>query len=105
MFEMSFQFVFRKSSKRKRKRSKSVLWQNLYTHRKPQKAKWKYENATKHFDYTTIVDRLRTVTLSDDSQPIGVVKPVNGSQYLPLTTTVVYYRGHEHADTILQRKR
>ena len=27
------------------------------------------ENAIKNFDYTTIVDRLRTVSLSDDNQP------------------------------------
>ena len=30
----------------------------------------------KNFDYTTIVDRLETVSWSKDSHPTGVVKPV-----------------------------
>ena len=47
------------------------------------------ENATKNFDYTTIADRLRTVSWGNDSHPAGVVKPVNGIPTLPLTTTVV----------------
>ena len=35
-------------------------------------------NATKDFDYTTSVDRLRTVIWSNDSNPMDVFKPVNG---------------------------
>ena len=31
------------------------------------------DNATKEFDYTTIADRLRTVSWSNDSHPTGVV--------------------------------
>ena len=34
------------------------------------------KNATKNFDYTTIADRLRTVSRSNSSHPTGVVKPV-----------------------------
>ena len=43
---------------------------------KIQKATWKHQNATKNFDYTTIADRLRTVSWGNDSHPTGVVKPV-----------------------------
>ena len=32
------------------------------------------KNATKNFDYTTIADRLRTVSWGNDSHPAGVVK-------------------------------
>ena len=39
--------------------------------------------------YTTIADRLRTVSWGNDSHPTGVVKPVNGIPTLPLTTTVM----------------
>ena len=46
-------------------------------------------NATKKFDYTTIADRLRTVSLGNDSNPTGVVKPVYGIQTFPLTTKAV----------------
>ena len=34
------------------------------------------KNVTKNVDYTTIADRLRTVSRSNNSHPIGVVKPV-----------------------------
>ena len=37
-----------------------------YTHRKTQKATWQHTNATKNFDYTTIADRLRTVSWGND---------------------------------------
>ena len=51
---------------------------SAYTHRKLQKAKWQHKNATKTFDYTTIADRLRMASWSNDSHPIGVVKAVYG---------------------------
>ena len=35
------------------------------------------KNATKNFDYTMIVDRLRTVSWSNSSHPTSVVKPEN----------------------------
>ena len=56
-----------------------------YTHRKTQKSTWQHSNATKNFDYTTIADRLRTVSWGNSSVPIGVAKPVNGIQIVPLT--------------------
>ena len=37
-----------------------------------------HKNAIKNFDYTTIADRLRTVSFSNISHPTGVVKPVYG---------------------------
>ena len=40
--------------------------------------KWQHKDATKNFDYTTMADQLKTVSLSDDSHPSGVVKPVYG---------------------------
>ena len=46
-----------------------------FTHRKSKKHCDNIKNATKNFDYTTIVDRLRTVSWSNSSHPTGVVKP------------------------------
>ena len=60
-----------------------------YTDRKIQKATWQHKNANKTFDYTTIADRLRTVSWGNDSHPTGVVKPVSGIPTLSITTTVV----------------
>ena len=37
------------------------------------KTKGQHTNAIKNFDYTTIADRLRTVSWSNNSHPIGVV--------------------------------
>ena len=46
----------------------------------------KTENATKHFDYIIMVtDWARTVSWSNDSNPIGVVKPLYGIQTCLLT--------------------
>ena len=47
------------------------------------------KTATKNFDYTTIADRLRTVSWSNSSHPTGVVKPVHERSIFPLTATVV----------------
>ena len=47
------------------------------------------KNATKNFDYTTIVDRLRTVSWSNSSHPTGVVKPVYERSTFPLTSSAV----------------
>ena len=62
---------------------------NHYTHRAIQKATWQHQNATKNFDYTTIADRLRTVSWSNSSHPTGVVKPVYERSTFPLTATTV----------------
>ena len=62
---------------------------NPYTYRKIQKATWQHKKATKNFDYTTIADRLRTVSWSNSSHPTGVVEPVYERSTFPLTTTAV----------------
>ena len=43
---------------------------------KSKKQRDNIKNATKNFDYTTIADRLRTVSWSNSGHPTGVVKPV-----------------------------
>ena len=60
-----------------------------YTDRKNPKSNVTQKNATKNFDYTTITDRLGTVSWSTSSHSTGVVKPVYGRSTLPLTATVV----------------
>ena len=62
---------------------------NHYTHRTIQKATWQHKNVTKNFDYTTIADRLRTVSWSNSSHTTGVVKPVYERSTFPLTAKVV----------------
>ena len=47
------------------------------------------KNATKNSDYTTIADRQRTVSWSNNSYPTGVVKPVYERSTFPLTAIVV----------------
>ena len=47
------------------------------------------KNATKNFDYTTIADRLRTVSWSNSSYPTGVVKPGYERSTFSLTANVV----------------
>ena len=47
-----------------------------------------------NFDYTTIADRLRTVSLRNNSYPTGVVKPFYGILTFPLTTKAVLSKGH-----------
>ena len=44
---------------------------------------WQHKNATKNFDYTTISDRLRTVSWSKDSYQLVWLKPVNGIPTFP----------------------
>ena len=41
------------------------------------KVKRQHKNATKDFDYTTIADRLRTVSWSNYCHATGLVKPVS----------------------------
>ena len=54
-----------------------------------QKAMWQHKHTTKNYDYTTIADRSRMVSLSTDSNPTGVVKAVNGIPTFPLTAKAV----------------
>ena len=60
-----------------------------YTKRKIQKPTWQYKNVTKNFDYTTIADRLTTISWSNNSSFIGVVKPVDEHSTFQITTTAV----------------
>ena len=46
------------------------------------------KNATK-LDYTTIADRLKTASWSNDTHTTGVVKPVNWIPTLPLIAKAV----------------
>ena len=60
-----------------------------YTHRKIQQATWQQKTPPKNVDYTTIADRLRTVSWSNNSHPPGVVKPNYERSTFPLTATAV----------------
>ena len=75
------------ANERKGKRSDSVIWQKPNTNWQFQKAKCQEQkqNTTKNFDYTTIADRLRTDSWSNDIHTTGVVKPINGMSTFPLT--------------------
>ena len=58
------------------------------------KIPYTYKNATlqkrhQNFDYTTIADRQRTVSWSNNIHPTGVVKPVYERWTYPLTATAV----------------
>ena len=57
----------------KRKRSDSALTKAPLSTEKIQKPTWQHKNATKNVDYTTIADRLRTVSWSNNSHPASVV--------------------------------
>ena len=50
------------------------------------KAKRPHKNATKYFDYTTILDGFRAVNWSNDYNLNGMFKPVNGIKTVPLLT-------------------
>ena len=75
-------------------RKKEEIWLSPVTKaptpiEKPKKQRDKTKkNATKYFDYTTIADRLRTVSWSNSSHPTGVVKPVYERLTFPVTATV-----------------
>ena len=69
---------------KRRYRSTQSYDKSPYTHRQIQNATWQHKNATNNLDYTTIADRLRTVSWGNDSHPTGLVKPVFG---IPRTIT------------------
>ena len=56
---------------------------------KSKKQRDNIKNATKNFDYTTIVHRLRTVGWSNISHPTGVVTSVHKRSTFQLTKTAV----------------
>ena len=43
-----------------------------------QKVKRQHKKRHQNFDYTTIADRLMTVSWINDNHPTGVVQPING---------------------------
>ena len=67
----------------------SPMTEALTPTEKSKKQRDNTKNATKNFDYTTIADRLRTVSWGNDSHPAGVVKPVYGIPTFPLTAKAV----------------
>ena len=56
-----------------------------------EKSKEQRDNKKRHqtYDYTTIADRLRTVSGSYNSHPTGVVKPIYERWTFPLTAKAV----------------
>ena len=75
--------------KRKGKRSYSVLWQNPLQPQKDPKSNVTTQKRHKKFDYTTIVNWLRTVSWSNNSHPTGVVKSVYERSTFPLNETAL----------------
>ena len=62
---------------------------HIFNQRKIQNQRDNTKTATKIFEYTTIADRLRTVSWSDISDPTGVVKSVYERSIFPLTPKAV----------------
>ena len=61
--------------------------------RTPANQRWdQVPRRSRNFDYTTISDCLRMVSLSNESYPTCVVKPVYGITTFPLTTSCVIKR-------------
>ena len=58
------------------------------------KKQWTTQKRHQNFHYTTIADRLGTVSWSNNSNQTGVVKPVYGYPTFPLTTKAVHSKGH-----------
>ena len=82
-----------RDTKRKRKRSDSVLWQKPL-HPQKSKSNGTTQNDTKNLDYTTIAERFRTVSSSNNSNPTGVIKLVYERSTSPLTATAVWSIGN-----------
>ena len=76
-------------SKRIGKRLNSVLWQKPLHPQKNLKSKVTTQKRHQHFDYTRIMDRLRTQDeqLEWQQSPTCVVKPVNERSTFSLTAT------------------
>ena len=77
--------MWHKTLREKRKDLTPSYDKNPFTVRKSKEQRDNTKNAAKNIVYSTIADRLRTVSWGNDSHPTGVVKPVNGIQTLPLT--------------------
>ena len=55
-----------------------------YNTEKSKNTMWQHKNAIKVFDYTKIADRLRTVSMSNDSHLNCMAKPVYGITTFPI---------------------
>ena len=66
-------------------REKGIDLSQSYDQQKIQKSKVATQNATEGFDYTMLVDQPRTVSWSNYSYPISMLKPVCGHPTFPLT--------------------
>ena len=84
--------LFLKRYRVKRKRYDSVLWQKSTYPRTNPKSNVTTQKCHQNFDHTTIADRLKTVSLSNDSHPTCVVKPVYGIPTFLLTAKAVIKR-------------
>ena len=65
---------------RKKKRSDSVYNKSLYRNCKVQEVTGQHKHATKNFDYTTIADRLMTVSWRNDSHKLVRLNRLTVSQ-------------------------
>ena len=61
-------------------KSDSVLWQKPQHRQNNPKSTVTTQNRHQNFDYTSIADRLKTVSWGNDSHQTGVVKLVYGIQ-------------------------
>ena len=64
-----------------------------FTNRKLKRATWQHKNAAKIYDYTTIADRLKTVSWSHNNHPTGMVKPAYERSIFPLIAPAVLLKG------------
>ena len=88
------------STKRKGRDLTQSYDKSPYTHRKILKTTWQHKNANKKFDYTTILNRLRTVSWSNDCHPTGVVKHAYEIPTFLLTSKAVYSKEHIPSEEI-----
>ena len=67
------------------------------------KSNGQHKNATKNFDYTTIADRLRTVSWSNNSHSTGVVKPGLKGTNLPTNCKSSVIKSTWHDRNIVEK--
>ena len=81
---MATEWFFDEETKYERKEKKREIWFSPMTKNpmptENSKTKGHAKNATKNFDYTTIADRLRTVSWSNNSHPTGILNRFTGTQ-------------------------
>ena len=76
-------------------KKKEEIWQSSMTKAPTsiEHSKKQHENTAKNFDNTTIADRVRAVSWSNNRNRTGVVKLVNGIPTFLLTTKGVSFKG------------